>query len=66
MVLSRRALEGTFSERCSGMFSGLMEAVITRVYVYVNKPPSHTRTMSVRGMLFCNKNTKGGRGQGSL
>lgn len=60
MVSSRQALEGTFSERCSGMFSGLMEAVITRVYVYVNKSSSYTRTMSVPCMLFCNKKVKGG------
>lgn len=46
VVLSRQALEGTFSERFSGMFSGWMEAVITRVYVYVNKSSSYTRTMS--------------------
>lgn len=60
VVLSRQALEGPFSERFSGMFSGLMEAVITRVYVYVNKSSSYTRTMSALCMLFCNKKVKGG------
>lgn len=52
---SRQALEGTSSERLSGMFPGLVEAVMTRVYVSVKKPPSHTRTMGARCMLFCNQ-----------
>lgn len=46
VTVPRQQLKGPFSERFSGMFSGLMQAVIMRAYVYVNKSLSCTLEMS--------------------